>query len=137
MESDVFASADPRLVFVAIQSGDLDASVRFYRLLGIDLHPADNDAPGDPWIGGRHAEYSWTDGAYLHLALFDRTSEPTTRVQIGFDVRDLIALHDRLTTEGADVIHPPRREPWGITARYRDPDGNIVGLTESNRAILA
>jgi predicted lactoylglutathione lyase len=49
---------ESRLVFVALQASDLEASVRFYRLLGIDLHPADNDAPGDPWMGGRHAEYS-------------------------------------------------------------------------------
>ena len=125
-------STDLRLVFVAIQASDLEASVRFYRLLGIDLHSANNDAPGDPWIGGRHAEYSWTDGAYLHFALFDRPNEPTTQAEIGFYVQDLTAVHDRLSTEGVPVIHPPRAEPWGTTARYRDPDGNTVSLTEPN-----
>jgi predicted enzyme related to lactoylglutathione lyase len=123
---------ESRLVFVALQASDLEASARFYRLLGIDLHPADNDAPGDPWIGGRHAEYSWTDGAYLHFAVFARPDEPTALAQIGFYVRDLTTLHDELANAGIPVIHPPREEPWGLTSRYRDPDGNIVGLTEAS-----
>jgi predicted enzyme related to lactoylglutathione lyase len=125
-------STSSRLVFVAIQARDLEASARFYRLLGVDLQAADNDAPGDAWIGGRHAEYSWTDGAYLHFALFDRPNEPTTLAQIGFSVRDLAAVHDRLASESVPIIHPPRTEPWGMTARYQDPDGNVVGLTESD-----
>ena len=32
---------------------------------------------------------------------------------------------------GAKVVLEPRREPWGKTARYLDPDGNIVSITES------
>ena len=119
-------------MFVGIQSNDLEASIRFYRdLIGIGLRPGDNDDPGDPWIGGRHAEYSWTDGAYLHFAVFGRPTEATTLVQTGFYVQDLTGLHDRLVREGAPVIHTPRAEPWGLTARYRDPDGNIVGITQS------
>jgi len=31
---------------------------------------------------------------------------------------------------GADVESMPRDEPWGRTARYRDPDGNVVALTQ-------
>ena len=51
-------------------------------------------------------------------------------VRIGFIVRDLDALHRRVAAAGADVLHPPREEPWGRLARYRDPDGDIVGVTQ-------
>lgn len=119
-------------MFVAIQVTDLDATATFYRLIGVDLRPADNDVPEDRWIGGRHYEYSWTDGAYLHFAVFARPSEPTALAQIGFYVNDLNSMHEVLINEGVPSIHPPRAEPWGLTARYRDPDGNIVGLTEAN-----
>jgi predicted enzyme related to lactoylglutathione lyase len=54
-------------------------------------------------------------------------------VQIGFYVEDLNGVHERLRAAGVAVIHEPRAEPWGATARYRDPDGNIVGLTESSQ----
>jgi hypothetical protein len=30
-----------------------------------------------------------------------------------------------------EVVSEPRREPWGKTARYLDPDGNIVSITEA------
>jgi predicted enzyme related to lactoylglutathione lyase len=44
-------------------------------------------------------------------------------------VSDTAALHERMVAFGAHVLHAPRLEPWGITARYTDPDGNIVGIT--------
>jgi hypothetical protein len=31
----------------------------------------------------------------------------------------------------------PRDEPWGRTARYRDPDGNVVALTQRLERLLA
>ena len=31
---------------------------------------------------------------------------------------------------GAEVASMPQDEPWGRTAAYRDPDGNIVGVTQ-------
>jgi predicted enzyme related to lactoylglutathione lyase len=52
-------------------------------------------------------------------------------VRVGFSVRDLDAAHARIAAAGADVLHPPRRMTWGRLARYRDPDGNIVGVSSS------
>jgi lactoylglutathione lyase len=122
-----------RLIVVILHVKDLDASVRFYRdLLGIPLAPGVNEPLDDRWYGGHHAEISWREGAYLHFALFPARPpalRTTTGAEVGLLVEDAHAVHPKLVAGGATVLHPPRPEPWGATARYLDPDGNIVGVT--------
>jgi lactoylglutathione lyase len=121
-----------RLTVVILHVADLEASLRFYRdLMGVPLEPGLNEPADDPWIGGHHAELSWRGGAYLHFALFaGRPGQPATRgAELGFHMDDVLVLHRRMVEGAATVLHEPRTEPWGLTARYRDPDGNIVGIT--------
>ena len=123
---------DKRLVFVALNTSGLEKSTAFYRdVFGVPLEA--DDRPGDdPWIAGPHAELSWGEGAYLHFALFQERppDRPTTRdAQIGFFVDDLDELHRRAKNARVTVLHPPRDEPWGRTARYLDPDRNNVSVT--------
>jgi len=127
-----------RLTFVALSVSDLARSVAFYRqVLGVPLHDAAHDAEkDDAWYGGAHAACSWTDGAFLHFAVYP--AHPPERpvssaAQIGFHVDDFDRVHARLVAAGARVAEPPRAEPWGRTARYLDPDGNIVSITEQAR----
>jgi predicted enzyme related to lactoylglutathione lyase len=122
-----------RLIFIALNASDLDRSLAFYRdAFAIVFHTDLNEPASDPWYGGEHAAYSWTDGAFLHFALFpeSRPERPASRdAQIGFSTPDIGAAHERAVAAGAEVVHPPRPEPWGTTSRYRDPDGNLVSLT--------
>ncbi len=119
---------DPRLVFVAIRVRDIAASAWFYReALGI---PFESGQPPQP-----HAEVSWTDGAYLHLALFPPDPRPTENAEIGFFVDDVESAHARAVAAGAEIVREPRDEPWGRTGAYRDPDGNLVTLTEHPSAL--
>lgn len=121
-----------RLAVVILYVHELERSLRFYRdLLGIPLTSGVNQPEDDPWYGGQHAELSWRDGAYLHLALFPVRpgQRATAGAELGLHVEDANAVHARMVAGAAAVLHAPRREPWGLTARYRDPDGNIVGVT--------
>jgi predicted enzyme related to lactoylglutathione lyase len=118
---------------LVLEVSDLAAAARFYgELVGLELHVgSDNGAPGDRWISGDHRAISWGGDAYLHFALYESKGERTRGAQVGFSCDDLAAAHGRLVDGGAKVVHPPRPEPWGDTARYEDPDGNVVALTQS------
>jgi len=127
-----------RLTFVALSVANLARSLEFYGdALGLPLKEESHDADlDDPWYGGSHAAYSWTDGAFIHFALYP-SREPqrpiSTASQIGFHVADFDAVHARVVRAGFGVVQAPRREPWGRTARYLDPDGNIVSITAATR----
>ena len=124
-----------RLVTAVIEVADLDRSLALYRDgFGLDLHLADHDGgehgQQDRWISGRHAATTWSHGAFLHFALYQSKGELTSGAQLSFAVTDIAAAHLTAQSAGAEVIHEPRREPWGISARYRDFDGNVVELTQ-------
>ena len=120
-----------RLVAVVMEVSDLDRSAALYREgFGIPLKEPDDHAGDDRWISGRHCATSWTDGAFLHFALYEKkTTESTTGAQLGIAVADLDAAHERALAAGAELIHAPKSQPWGRSARYRDFDGNVIELT--------
>jgi catechol 2,3-dioxygenase-like lactoylglutathione lyase family enzyme len=122
-------------VTVVLEVADLDRSTRLYRdWLGIDLQLSDHrggqHGGQDRWISGRHAAFTWEDGAFLHFALYESKGERTTGAQLSFEVADLHAVHGSARAAGVEVLHEPREEPWGISARYRDFDGNELELTQ-------
>jgi len=120
--------AEPRLVFVALRVRDWDASARFYsEAFGVAFAEGQPPAP--------HAEVSWTDGAYLHFALFPPSDGVTKNAHVGFFVDDVEASHARAVAAGAVVVNEPRDEPWGRTAAYRDLDDNLVTLTQRERVV--
>ena len=129
--------ATGRLNLVVLEVADVDRSHRLYtEAFGLDLHLDDHEGAkhgeGDRWISGKHAATSWKDGAFMHFALYEAKADgPSHATQIGFAVDEIDAAHARAVAAGAEVIHPPRAEPWGPTSRYRDPDGNIVSLTQA------
>ena len=110
---------ETRPCFAAFHVEDVEASARFYRDgLGIALERDE---------GREHEEVSW-HAPYFHFALFPQGAAPEPR--LGFFVEDLDAAHERLVAMGATVEQAPYEAPWGRDARYLDPDGNLISLTE-------
>src|SRR5262249_11417565 len=125
------SDAENRLVTIVLVVSDLDRAVRLYADgFGLDLHLGDH-AGDDPWTSGRHAATSWTDGAFMHFALYaSKDGTVTSGAQIALRVPDLDAAHARAVAKGAEVVHGPKPQPWGTSARYRDFDGNVIELTQ-------
>jgi predicted enzyme related to lactoylglutathione lyase len=120
----------PRLEAVIQEVADLEKSQALYRQgFGLPLHPGDNETD-DRWTGGRHAEISWRDGAYLHFSLYGAKGRPTSGVQLSLAVADIEVAHAAAVAGGARVVHEPRVEPWGRSGRYEDLDGNVIELVE-------
>ena len=119
---------------------DPERSTACYRDgFGREFHTDSNQPEDNVWLGGVHAATSWSAGAFLHFTLFPARlpARPVSRnVQIGFNVDDIQAAHAQAharaqaVAAGIAVAHAPRPGPWGTTARYRDPDGNLVSSTQ-------
>lgn len=124
-------TVDPRLVTVVLVVSDLDRSIALYsRAFGLNLHVDDHEGD-DPWTSGRHAATSWTTGEFIHFALYEtKDGNHTTGAQVAFRVADLDSAHEPAQQTGVEVVHAPKDQPWGRSARYQDPDGNIIELTQ-------
>lgn len=115
-----------RLVSVALRVRNFAASAWFYReAFGIVLEPSQSPEP--------HAQISWKDGAYLRLAFLPATEGITQNAEIGFHVDDIEVVHARAIAAGATVV----RELRDGTATYRDPDGNLVTISQRPHTLRA
>jgi uncharacterized glyoxalase superfamily protein PhnB len=119
-------------------SDDLDATVRFYRRLGIALGDPVRTHAGEPF----HASSGSGAGALLEAdsAAFARAwnagwkqeTELSGRIVIGLKVADRAAvdrLYGEVVAAGHKGLQPPFDAFWG--ARYaivEDPNGLAVGL---------
>jgi catechol 2,3-dioxygenase-like lactoylglutathione lyase family enzyme len=121
---------------VNIVARDWEASLAFYRLLGLPLASGVTDWP--PGSGGSHVgvETSATSTSveFDNPQLFRiyATPELQTPLILGFGYpssEDVDAACERVKSAGHTVIRAPHDAFWG--ARYalvQDPDGNTIGL---------
>jgi predicted enzyme related to lactoylglutathione lyase len=109
------------LVAVSLRPRDAAASARFYRqTLGVHAERRRASPDGDD------------RGVADELTVYAAWAEHEPRhVSLAFRVTDVEGAHERAVGRGAPVLHRPRDEPAGRTARYADPDGNVVALVES------
>jgi len=118
-------------VTIVLTVSDFNRAVSQYRdAFGLDLHVDDHEGD-NPWTSGRHAACSWTFGAFMHFALYEsKDGTSTSGAQIAFRVHDLDAAHERAIAAGVVVLHEPKPQPWGRSARYLDNEGNVIELTQ-------
>ena len=126
----------PILNQVNIVARDFDASVRFYRHLGIDV--ADRSGPSQ---GIGHAQVTMSNGMILEFDNHElartynaawRGPTGSSRALIGFTLssrEEVDRMYAKLVAAGYAARQCPFDAFWG--ARYAivaDPDGNDVGL---------
>lgn len=129
------ATAGPVFNQVNLVVGDIEASLEFYRRLGLAVEAGPEWPAGS---GGRHAEVKMPDGVTLEWdnAPFGLVWAPQWRAArgpvVGFSVGtsdDVDRSFAELVGAGYEGLQEPYDAFWG--ARYAivaDPDGNAVGL---------
>lgn len=138
----------PTLNQINIVSSNLDASIAFYRRLGVDFpeervwrtatgahHASAVDAGSDMDLDSAAFSQIWNRG-------WAGRQDLAGRVVVGFSVatrEDVDRLYGEMTAAGYRGLQPPWDAFWG--ARYavvEDPDGLAVGLmspiTDAHRA---
>jgi predicted enzyme related to lactoylglutathione lyase len=117
-----------RPVSVALRASDLGATARFYReSLGVPLEPA---GAARSTSGGSSCQ-AMTALAWRSWSSRARPARSRSGCRWRSRWDDLHGAHHRAVATGAAILHGPRDEPTGLTARYADPDGNVVALVQS------
>jgi predicted enzyme related to lactoylglutathione lyase len=55
---------------------------------------------------------------------------PATSPPIVFQVPDCKKEHARLSARGVEFLLAPLEHPWGTTATFQDPDGNLFSMNQ-------
>jgi ubiquinone/menaquinone biosynthesis C-methylase UbiE/catechol 2,3-dioxygenase-like lactoylglutathione lyase family enzyme len=132
MDLLVFVPDRPRLDLVTVVVDDYDPAIAFFvGVLGFDL------VEDTPAVSGAGRPKRWVvvrppgGGTGLLLARADGERQAATvgeqaggRVGFFLRVDDVPAAYDRLQAAGVEFEGPPRREPYGRVAVFRDVAGN-------------
>ena len=120
-----------RLAAIGIVTRDIAASVRFYRLLGLDVPEPDGSPHHDVELPGGF-RLMW-DTEELMRQLDPEREEPRGhRMELAFECEsagDVDATYARLVEAGYEDKKAPYDAFWGQRyANVVDPDGNVVDL---------
>lgn len=110
--------------FLALQVDDVDRAARFYEDT-VGMVRAPQSPPGAvvfataPIAFGVRSPLPGTDLA---------TGLPGLGVALWFACDDAPALHDRLVSEGVEIVTPLFDGPFGATFVFRDPQGYAITM---------
>ena len=120
-----------RLAAIGIVTRDIAESVRFYRLLGLEIPEPDGGPHHDVELPGG-VRVMW-DTAELMQQLYPEREDPAgQRMELAFECEspaDVDATYARLVEAGYEGEKEPYDAFWGQRyANVSDPDGNVVDL---------
>jgi len=108
--------------FVSIPVRDQDKALAFWtNKVGLQVATDQPMGEGQRWIELK------VPGAQTGLVLF---TPPGHEDRIGsfqnisFMVDDVERTYQELVARGVEFVQPPKRESWGTSAIFKDPDGN-------------
>ena len=112
--------------FVSIPVKDQDRALSFYTLkLGFQILTDQPFSPQQRWI-----ELS-IPGAETRVVLFTPTGHEArigTFSNIAFMTDSVEKTYEQMSARGVEFQQPPRKEQWGTSAIFKDPDGNVFVL---------
>jgi catechol 2,3-dioxygenase-like lactoylglutathione lyase family enzyme len=116
-----------QIKFVGIPVSDQDRALAFYtEKLGFRIVTDQPMGNGQRWIELR------IPGADTGVALFTPPGHEArigTFGNISFGSDDVEATWRELSARGVQFVAPPKKESWGTSALFQDPDGNtfVIG----------
>lgn len=118
-----------RLKFAGIAVKDQDKALAFWtKKIGLQVATDQPMGPGQRWIELK------IPGAQTGLVLF---TPPGMEDRIGtfhnlsFAVDDVEKTYQELVAKGVEFLQPPKKESWGTSAIFKDPDGNSFVMGDS------
>jgi predicted enzyme related to lactoylglutathione lyase len=116
-----------RIKFVGVPVRDQQKALEFWtQLIGFQVATDQQMGGGQRWIEIR------IPGSQTGLALFTPPGHEDrigTFQSLSFVADDVERTYRELSSRGVEFSQPPRKEPWGISAIFKDPDGNtfVIG----------
>jgi catechol 2,3-dioxygenase-like lactoylglutathione lyase family enzyme len=111
-----------RIKFVGIPVSNQDASLKFYtEKLGFKV------VTDQPFDGGQRWIELLIPGAESGIALFTPKGHEKRIGEfqsISFYCDDVFSTAKALKSKGVEFTQDPKRESWGSSALFKDPDGN-------------
>ncbi|MCE9572742.1 MAG: VOC family protein [Deltaproteobacteria bacterium] len=111
-----------QIKFVSVPVRDQDRALAFWtEVMGFRVVTDQPMGPGQRWIELK------VPGAQTGLALFTPPGHEDrigTFTGISFGADDVVATCAALVARGVELAQPPKRESWGTSAIFKDPDGN-------------
>lgn len=121
-----------RFLHTRIRVRDLERSVDFYRLLGLEVRGRSTSPRGNALVFMQDA----FGGAEIELCQMpgdDHFTFPEDIFHMAFEVKDLEAELARLEREGVKVTEPITPTTSGALSFIEDPDGYEIELLEIRR----
>ena len=118
-----------KVKFVGIHVRDQEKALQFWtRKVGLQVSTDQEMGEGRRWIELK------IPGAQTGLVLF---TPPGQEDRIGsfhnlsFEVDDVEREYQELSSKGVEFSQPPKKESWGTSAIFRDPDGNSFVMSST------
>ena len=112
--------------FVSIPTTDQDRALRFYtETLGFKVTTDQPFDGGQRWIELRIGN----SDTRLVLFTMDGGPKPGGMFNGALASDNVERTYEELTARGVEFLAPPKKEPWGTFATFKDPDGNQFVLS--------
>jgi predicted enzyme related to lactoylglutathione lyase len=113
-----------KIKFVGIPVRDQDKALEFWTKR-VGLQVATDQPMGE---GGQRWIELKIPGAQTGLVLFTPDGHEDrigTFHNMSWDVDDVEKTYAELKERGVEFVQPPKKEPWGTSAIFKDVDGNM------------
>jgi predicted enzyme related to lactoylglutathione lyase len=116
-----------QLKFAGVPTRDQDAALAFWtEKVGFRVATDQPMGPGQRWI-----ELS-IPGAETRIVLFTPPGQEDrigTLSNVSFQCDDVDYTYRQMLAKGVEFTGPPKKEGWGTSAVFKDPDGNSFVLS--------